>query len=339
MGQGNEAIGLGIIDGQLISAVRRDYELQEKERENGELVFTALGEYAIGPVIGHPADSWQFVSVKDSMAYGMGVPESENPYRWATAEELRTSAQNGAFLNGHMDLLDAALFGEKRLTSIDTKLVIADEVELRFLLQSHNVPVDDWPETQIHDLYNYTRSNSPERPEGEIENMSLHVVDGLLWLSTAQTMLNVYHQSNDGDIYRLKETWKTIFDPQGNVLDTKESKLNSSMGETGHLIGDAPERAWVTARRCLREELGITDDEVIARIVSSGSLLRQKPAGHHQFGPIATEDRTHYFDVKLNTDHVQERYVNDEYDADGNLRASILLEWVKYQKLPATLED
>lgn len=321
-----ETIVLGEGAEHSISAVRRGYELEEKRgREVDEVVFTALGEYAISD---GPEGIWQFVSADEWTANNTDT-STEGRYRWASAEELRTSTIQGEFLPEHMDLLDPSLFSEKRVTSADTKLTIASEEELRHILQANSVPLESWPATKVHDLFNYTGSNDPNRNSGVVEAMTLHDVDGQLWLSTAQTMLNVYYQGHDGRLYRLKETWKTIFDSDGNSSEPKPSKIKSSMGETGHLINGIPERAWDTARRCLDEELGIKEDNVISSIISTGSLLRHKPRGHHQFAPIATEDWTHYFSVTLNK--AEPTYINKECDADKNLRAEIQLEWFEVE--------
>ncbi len=336
--QSGEVIMLGSIDGQEFSAVRQGYELRTSPRAHGEMVFTALGEYAICEEQNEADAPSRLVSGTEWVAQTKPDADPECLYHWETAEQLRTRAGEGSFLPSHMDLLDASLFREERVTSADTKLKITNKKELRRLLEAGNIPLSKWPGARLHDLYNYTQANNPDRTEQKVENMTLHDVRGVLWLATAQTMLNVYHQSREGFIYKLHETWKTIYDSKGTPQKPVRSKLNSSMGETGHLIGDTTERAWATARRCLLEELSIEDDEIIKRIVSSGSLLRHKPAGHHQFGPIAAEDRTHYFDVELAAEHVEPAYVNKEYDADGNLRASIVLEWSKHTgKLPATL--
>lgn len=321
-----ETIILGENAGHSISAVRRGYELEEKSgREVDETIYTVLGEYAISD---GPEGILQFVSAEE-WTNNKAAP-SESRYLWESAEELRTRTIRGEFLPEHMDMLDPFLFGEKRVTSADTKLTIASEEELRHILQANSVPLESWPATKVHDLFNYTGSNDPNRSSGVVEAMTLHDVDGQLWLSTAQTMLNVYYQSRDGRLYRLKETWKTIFDSEENPSEPKPSKIKSSMGETGHLINGIPERAWDTARRCLDEELGIKEDNVISSIISTGSLLRHKPRGHHQFGPIpeiAAEDWTHYFSVTLNPGKVEPTYINRERDADGNLRAEIQLEW------------
>jgi len=235
-----------------------------------------------------------------------------------------------------MHLLDAWQFRSKRVTSPLTKLVIKSEAELCDVLQSHDVPIDTWADGKVHDLYNYTRSNNPDLYGQELEHMILHSVEGRLWLSTAQTMLNVYHEDESGQVHKLHETWITPFDSKGRPLDIRRSKLRSSMGETGHLTGSTAEDSWATARRCLREELKIEEDDIILGTVSTGSILRRKSQGHHQFGPeIATEDRTHYFDVELDPSKVESIYENREYDPDGRLRAIIELEWSEHDKPPA----
>jgi hypothetical protein len=326
-----ESIVLEGVNGSTFETVRQGYELQTKDPQAGETVFTALGKYAIYS----PETVWQFIPVEQWIAQTNTYPEY--PHRWADAEVLRTEARKGTFLPNHMDLLDASLFREQRVTSAMTKLAIASKEELHLVLQDYYISTADWSDSKIHDLYNYTKSNDPLRGGAEVENITLHSVNGALWLATAQTMLNVYHQDETGQTYKLQETWKTIFNSQGEALKPVRSKMQSSMGETGHLIGDTPERAWVTARRGLWEELGIEDDNVIVKMISTGSLLRRKTRGHHQFYPIAAEDRTHYFDVKLNTKKVRPTYINDEYDPDGKLRARILLKWFQHDKLPETL--
>lgn len=339
-----QAVMLGEIEGSVFMAVTQGYELQTANPQPGETVFSAVGKFATRYDVENYGcfenfePGWQLVLAEHWVALGPRDPHREDPYRWASAEELRTEASEGTFDARHMNLLDAWQFREQRVTSAATKLTIASEDELRVVLEHHDVSTKNWTDGKVHDLYNYTRSNNPDMHSSEVENMTLHSVDGRLWLSTAQTMLNVYHQDETGQAHRLQETWIIPFDHKGVPLDARRSKLRSSMGETGHLVGDKPESSWLTARRCLFEEAGIEEDDVIVRIVSTGSILRRKAQGHHQYGPeIATEDRTHYFNVELDSSKVETIYENREYDPDGRLRAIIELEWHEHDMLPTGL--
>lgn len=140
--------------------------------------------------------------------------------------------------------------------------------------------------------------------------------------------MNVYHTDENGQVYKLKETDVIYFDDNGEPRPPQNSKLNSSLGETGHIIGDQPERPFITAQRGIREELGLEGDD-IAKLVSLDSILRLKEeAGHHSFGPdIKAEDWTHYFRADLNPKAVRPKYINREYDANGRPSAIIKLEW------------
>ncbi|HEU5121446.1 MAG TPA: hypothetical protein VFT59_01255 [Candidatus Saccharimonadales bacterium] len=316
--RGSEVVRLSKPDGLAFDAVRRDYKLEIATPRPGETVFTALGKYAIHQPDG---EHWQLLPAAQWVdEYSQTDQSSE---QWATADELRTWAGEGAFLPIHMDALDATLFRDQKVTSEANKVVVASEAELEALLYDHAISVDNWPAAKMRRLYNDVKlSDHPE-----VENISLHDINGSLWLATAQTMINVYHNDGNGNSYKLQETDVIYFDDHGNPEPPIKSKVRSSMGETGHRINGEPERPYVTARRGLQEELRIEDDDDIARIVSIGSLLRLKEAGHHSFGPIKAEDRTHYFRVDLNPRAVRPEYLNEEYDADGNVRAHIKLEW------------
>lgn len=300
--------------GASFRAVRRNYSLEANYTRPGETVFTALGEYAICQP---DNNSWQLLS-EEQWAEVQHFRNPSYPGQWATAEELRTWASIGTFLPEHMDLLDASLFREQRKTSSTTRLTVADEADLHELLANHDIPTNNWP-TSVRRLYNDIN------PEGK-ENISLHSVGGDLWLSTAQTMVNLYHTDNNGKTYKLRETDIIHVDEQGNHQPPIKSKLRSSLGETGHIIKNCPERPYSTARRGLREELGLKDKDII-NLVSLGSLLRVKENGHHKFNPIKAEDRTHYFRAMLSPQAVRPEYTNKEYDADGKLSALIKLEW------------
>lgn len=204
--QQGERIVLEGANGSSFEAVQQGHELHTHEPQPGETVFTVLGKYAIHY---SPEAAWQLMPAKQWIAHNEANAYPAHPYRWASAEVLRTEASEGVFSPDHMDLLDASLFRKQRVTSAMTKLAIASEEELYVVLQDYNVPTEDWSDLKVHDLYNYTKSNNPLRSDAEVENMTLHSVNGALWLATAQTMLNVYHQAETGQVYRLRETWKT----------------------------------------------------------------------------------------------------------------------------------
>jgi hypothetical protein len=318
------------IGGPPIEVVQRGYELKVDNSRPGERVFTALGQYAIHRP--HAAEQWEFLPGGEWRG-GEILQDGQTVIDWATAEELRTRAGENTFLPEHMDLLDATLFHEQRVTSPATRLAIATEAELHTLLADHSIPTNQWNASVGRLFRDISRSESSE----ETENISLHLVDGDLWLSTAQTMVNVYHKDKAGALYKLKETDISYFDEQGNVRRRITSKQRSSLGETGHIIHGRPERPFVAARRALYEELGCKElgfskEDDIAAIVSTGSLLRLKDR-HHAFGAmeadesIKAEDHTHYFDAHLYPFAIRpEGYTNKEYD-QGHLRAESTLEW------------
>lgn len=313
-----ETVTLQGIDGSSFEGICRGYAIAKKTPQPGETVFTALGEYAIyqpdnGPWQLLPEERWEEVQHFGNENY---------PGQWATADDLRTQAAEGIFLDRDMDLLDLSLYSGQRKTSAATRLTIASEDDLRALLAAHNVPTDHWT-ASVRRLAHDTRIGTPIE---EKENISLHLVDDALWLSTAQTMVNVYHTDENGQTYKLRETDIVYFDDQEEPLLTKESQLQSSLGETGHITGNRPERPFVTALRGLHEELGLQGDD-IARLVAIGSVLRIKEVGHHSFAPIKAEDHTHYFRADLNPKAVRPKYINKEYNANGKLSALIKLEW------------
>lgn len=286
-----ENIVLTGVDGTSFEAVRRGYELQVATPRPGEKIFTALGEYAIQQPSG---ELWQLLPAAQRPKTQLS--QGDESTQWATAEDLRTWAGEGIFSSNHMDLIDAALFHDRRVTSPITKLIIANEDDLQALLAEYAIPTDQWHASSPHDLYNYIRPS--DKPEAE--DVALHRINNELWLASAQTMLNVFHETPNGHTYKLQETEVIYFDSDGNELSPVKSTTRSSMGETSHLIDGRPERPFVAARRALREELSIEDNGDILRIISTGSLLRLKEAGHHRFGPIKAEDRTPYFRVDLN---------------------------------------
>ncbi|HEX6258086.1 MAG TPA: hypothetical protein VFZ48_01245 [Candidatus Saccharimonadales bacterium] len=314
----SEIVALRAPGQQPIEVIRRNYELKAETPRFGETIFTALGHYAIFQP-DHQAP-WQFAPIDHH------PPRDTFSEQWASADDLRTRAYEGTFLPEHMDALDASLFERQRVTNANTQLAITSEAELRRLLAAHDVPTDQWT-ASVHRLYSDIKLAPAHQ---EVENIALHIVKGALWLSTAQTMLNVYYTNADNTTYKLQETDTTHFDANGNSRTTK-SKLRSSLGETGHITNGQPERPYSTARRGLLEELGIEDDDHILKIVSIGSLLRLKEAGHHSFKTIKAEDRTHYFRADLNPRTVQPEYINNEYDPDGRLRARIKLEWFPHE--------
>jgi len=308
--QESEAVTLHRADGLSFEAIRRNYELKAEAPRQGETVFKALGEYAIH----QPGEQWQFVPAAASR---------DEPTHWATAEELRTQADEGTFLATHMDMLDGTLFRDQRVTCESNRLTIFSEAGLHALLRRQGITTDKW-DVSVGRLFNDVRN---AESTVEKENMSLHSVNGSLWLSTAQTMVNVFYTAETGQRFKLRETTIIPYDEGGNELAARESHIRSSMGETGHITGRTPERPYVTARRGLQEELGLEGDDITS-LVSIGSILRIKDRGHHKYPPIKAEDRTHYFEAELHPDAVRPYYTNREYGPDGKtLHAQITLEW------------
>ena len=318
-GYEGEIVTLEGIDGSFFDAVRKGYELIVNSPRPGETIFKTLGEYAVHQP---PGELWQLLPAEQSF----DVQKFDEPAyygRWATAETLRTSAGEGMFLSDQMDLIEVTLVQSQRVTNQGNELIIASEGELRSLLHDYHVPTDQWGTSNTHDLYRYLEHSE----KSNTENVTLHSVAGELWLATAQTMLIVYHKAPDGSTQKLRETWKTHYDTQGNPQPPVKSTIRSSIGETGRVIDGRPERPFDTARRGLYEELGIEDDSEILQIISTDSLLRLKPRGHHRFGPIKAEDHTHYFTAWLNPQTVRPEYINEERDASGRLHTKIKLEW------------
>jgi hypothetical protein len=316
-GYEGEAMILQGVDGSSFEGICRGYALETKTPNPGETVFTALGEYAICQL---DSDMWQLLP-EERWTEAQHFPDKEYSGEWATAEDLRTRAGEGTFLPEHMDLIDSALFRDQRKTNATNKLAVAGEDDLRALLADHNVPTDHWT-ASVRRLAHDIRIGGPTK---EKENISLHLVDDALWLSTAQTMVNVYHTDKDGQTYKLRETDIVYFDDHRNQ-HSKRSNLRSSLGETGHITGERPERPYATARRGLREELGLQDGD-IAKLVATGSLLRIKERGHHSYSPIKAQDRTHYFRADLEPQAVRPEYINREYHPWGGLSAVIKLGW------------
>lgn len=312
-----EILTLQGVDGLSFESICRGHALETNTPRPGETVFTALGEYAICQA---DSDIWQLLP-EERWAEVQHFQNEHYPGQWATAEDLRTRAGEGTFLSEHMDLIDSTLFCDQRKTNTSTRLTVASEDDLRALLADHNISTDRWT-ASVRRLAHDTRIGGPTE---EKENISLHLVEDALWLATAQTMVNVYHTDKDGQTYKLQETDIIYFDDQGKQ-QSKRSKLRSSLGETGHITGDRPERPFDTARRGLREELGLEDND-ITKLIATGSLLRLKEGGHHSFAPIKAEDRTHYFRADLEPQAVRPEYINKEYDATGRLSAVIKLEW------------
>lgn len=313
-----EIATLSRVGGPAFQAIRRHYELKEKNPAPGETVFRALGEYAIHRPTN---DVWQLLP-EERWAEVQHFHNEQYPGQWATAEDLRTRAGKGSFSSDHMDLIDESLFRGERKTNTTTELTVSSEADLRALLADHSIPTNHWS-ASVHRLYNDIK---PVEPSKETENISLHLVDGALWLSTAQTMVNVYHVGKDDQLYKLQETYITHFDEHNNPRTPVKSKIRSSIGETGHITDGRPERPFATAMRGLREELGLGIHD-FAKVISLDSILRLKEAGHHSFRPIKAEDRTHYFRVDLKPEAVRPKYINEERDANGKLRARIELEW------------
>lgn len=309
--------------------VRRNFQSHTEVRDNGaELIFTNTGEYAIQQP---PGEIWQFTP-PEQWLQSQDRNSRQPIYRqdWATAEELRTRSGEGVFDAQQIETLDAVLVREHRVTSSATRLNIATEDELQQVLHDHHIPLDSWRPTAIHDLFMYIRPS--DRPV--VDNVTLHEAKNSLWIATAQTMLaNVYY-ADDGlpgtttsTTYRLQEIEKRYYDSEGILGPLARLTMRSSLGETGGLIDGIPERPTDAAKRCLREEAAADDNDIV-QLISTGSLLRQKQAGHGHFKGLNTEDHTHYFDAWLRSDSVQnEGYTFDEYDADGKPRVNITLGW------------
>lgn len=314
-----ERITLDHEGNQSLDVLRRNYQLVVETPRPGETIYKTLGEYAIHLPSG---DLWRLLPAEQTEADPAAYNASYG--RWATAEVLRIDAGQWRFLPEHMDLLEATLLRDQRITNKGNRLDVADKQELRDLLHEYNIPFEQWNGSGLQDLYDYFK---PSKNSFKMDNVTLHDVKGELWIASAQTMLNVYHTSADGTLLKLRETSRTYYDNQGKPQPPVISRARSSIGETGQLIDGHPERPFNTARRALHEELGIEDDSAILQITSTASLLRQKTRGHHYFRPIKAEDHTHYFDVVLDPDTVRTKYINEERADDGRLYETIELAW------------
>lgn len=294
-------------------ALRRNHEVIFQAPRPGEQTYRALGEYAIAQPSEEP---WQLLPAFQQQVHSTGTTE------WANAEELRTAAGYGTFLAHHMDLIETALYHKHRRATPENRIIVMDEPALRYLLESYNIDTSTWGEQGMRKLFD----DLAHAGVHETENITLHIINNRPWLATSQTMLNVYY-TEGGKTWKLRQVGQIYYDEWGNPQTPVESKIRSSMGETGHLIGDIPERPFDTARRGLLEELDIVQDSDILAIISTGSLLRQKEE-HHHYPQLGAEDTTHYFNVWLNPHTVQRAgYTNIERDASGQPQVKIRLEW------------
>ncbi len=303
-----------------LKAVRRKYALQATNPRIGETVYKTIGEYLIYQPDG---PQWQLLPTSEYDPANL----TRTPYkRWESAETLRTRAGLGLFACAQMDALEVAVVQDQRITNASNRLTVASEDDLHVVLRAYDIEADTWEDTGVRDLFGYIDHGA----KVIAENVTLHDIDGKLWLASAQTMLNVFRKTAGG-AEQLRETEKVRFDMDGNPGPAVQSEIRSSMGETGHLIDDQPERPFDTAWRGLREELSIKNDGSVTAITATGSLLRQKVARHHRFPPIGAEDHTHYFDVLLDAESTQEAYLNEERNPTGQVHSQTTLEWFPCQ--------
>ncbi len=308
--------GLDVGAQEPLKAVRRNYELQATNPQIGETVYKTIGEYLI---CWSGDQLWELLPVSE---YDPAKLNRSPSQRWESAEMLRTRTGLGLFACAQMDALEAALVQDQRITNESNQLTVTGEDDLRAVLRAYDIETGIWEDTGVRDLSGYIDHG----PKVIAENVTLHDVDGQLWLASAQTMLNVFRETAGG-IEQLRETEKVHFDMNGNPGPAFQSENRSSMGETGRLINGQPERPFDTAWRGLREELSIKKDGSVMASTATGSLLRQKIAGHHRFAPIGAEDHTHYFDVWLDPESTQASYFNEETNPGGQVHSQTTLQW------------